>query len=533
MLTEFRDELTVEEHVRILYSLKAANTRHTRQDLATLVDACDLVPKRIAKSKTLSGGQKRKLQLAMMFAGGSSVCCVDEVSSGLDPMSRRKIWDILLAERGARTIIMTTHFLDEADFLSDHIAILSTGRLKADGSCAALRQQYGEGYSIHVPLGTPTPCIEGVRRTEPLDGTMYSALDPVSTARTVDVLERAGVEDFRISGPTLEDVFLKLAGSPLHPVTPEDKPDVSVLGEKPKVNNTELVIPISRGVNLHDGKHISSWQQGWILYCKRWTILRRNYVPLIIAVIIALIGAGVCPIFLKWFERLECSVQSDDAYTYRYSSYAESLASDYSIELVGGPSKRITDQSLANLGDIYSINRTRDGYGSIYDASSLEGFIAKASTYEDFNQRIEFGSATIAPGGFWLGDDAKDPTFAWSADPYNFANGLKVQNILNNLLVDGRIATSFEFFDVPSSPVAYNFDAFLFVIYYSLVLCLYPGLFALYPTGERLRNVRALQYSNGVRSAPLWLAYLIFDLGFVLLISVISTILLSVGTKLW
>ncbi|KAL8682283.1 MAG: hypothetical protein Q9186_001652 [Xanthomendoza sp. 1 TL-2023] len=109
---------------------------------------------------------------------------------------------------------MTTHVLDEADFLSDHIAILSFGHLKADGSSAALKHQYGDGYCIQVPLGTPTPQIEGVRRTEPPDGTLYSALDPVSIAHTIDVLERADVVDFRISGPTLEDVFLRLAGNP-------------------------------------------------------------------------------------------------------------------------------------------------------------------------------------------------------------------------------------------------------------------------------------------------------------------------------
>lgn len=86
------DDLTVAEHVRILYRLKARHTRSTRADLKALIEACDLSPKSKAKSKSLSGGQKRKLQLAMMFAGGSAVCCVDEVSSGLDPLSRRKIW---------------------------------------------------------------------------------------------------------------------------------------------------------------------------------------------------------------------------------------------------------------------------------------------------------------------------------------------------------------------------------------------------------------------------------------------------------
>ncbi len=110
LLTASRPELTVREHIRIFSELKclSAVNREVVNDLARGVD---LTEKLLVKAKTLSGGQKRKLQLAMMFAGGSAVCCVDEVSTGLDPISRRKIWEILLAERSRRTIIMTTHFL--------------------------------------------------------------------------------------------------------------------------------------------------------------------------------------------------------------------------------------------------------------------------------------------------------------------------------------------------------------------------------------------------------------------------------------
>ncbi|KAL8854960.1 MAG: hypothetical protein Q9221_000156 [Calogaya cf. arnoldii] len=360
-------ELTVKEHVSILSNLKAANTKCTNQDMATSIDACDLVDKKEAKSKTLSGGQKRRLQLAMMFAGGSSVCCVDEVSSGLDPLSRRKIWVILLAERGDRTIIMTTHFLDEADFLSDHIAVLSTGHLKADSSSAALKHLYGESYSIHVPAGTSAPYVGGVRRTETLDGTTFATLDPADTARIVDALGRAAADDFRISGPNLEDVFLRLTENPLHPVASGENSNVSVTREKPKHEDSEVARPISQSVNLHSGKHISPWQQ--------------------------------------------C-------------------------------------------------------------------FIAKAETYPDFIQQVQVGNATIAPGAFWLGDGSSKPTFAWPARPSQFADGLVVQNALNNLLIDGQIITSFEQFDAPESPLAYGFVALLFVIYYSLVPCLYPGFFA-------------------------------------------------------
>ncbi|KAL8737861.1 MAG: hypothetical protein Q9181_001303 [Wetmoreana brouardii] len=456
-----------------------------------------------AKSKTLSGGQKRKLQLAMMFAGGSSVCCVDEVSSGLDLLSRRIIWDILLAERKDRTIIMTTHFLDEADFLSDHIAILSTGHLKAEGSSAGLKHQYGEGYSIHLPLGTATPNIQGIERKESLEGTIYAGLDPMSTAHAVDALERAGVDDFRVSGPTLEDVFLKLAGRPLISDPLEDRLDFRLIREKPKDDNAELVVPPT-SISLDSGRSIKCISTRLDAVSKAMDDITSQLRP-----------------------------NADNAYTSTYPSYVESLATNYNPEFVGGPSARITDGSLSRLADIYSPNHTKYGYGPISNGSSLKSVISAANTYEDFDQQIALGNATISPGGFWLGDGSSKPTFAWCADPYDFATSLQLQNILHNMLTNSSITTAFSAFDIPEQPITYDFVVLLFIIYYCLVLCLYPAFYALYPTVERLRHVRALQYSNGVRSLPLWLAYLVFDMGFTLLTSVVSTALLSVGTRLW
>src|SRR5438046_2581995 len=116
-------DVKVSEHIRIFNDLKTSG-KGDGKEILQLIKSVDLDRKLHAKAKTLSGGQKRKLQLGMMLTGGSGVCAVDEVSSGLDPLSRRKIWDILLAERGRRTIILTTHFLDEADLLADHIVIL-------------------------------------------------------------------------------------------------------------------------------------------------------------------------------------------------------------------------------------------------------------------------------------------------------------------------------------------------------------------------------------------------------------------------
>ena len=207
------DELTVEEHVRIFNRIKSQKPDPKEENL-NLLAACDIDRKASARSKTLSGGQKRKLQLAMMFTGGSRVCCVDEVSSGLDPLSRRKIWDILLAERGSRSIIFTTHFLDEAELLADHIAILSKGSLKASGTSVELKHRLGSGYRVHVYKthgSQHLPTYKDTSLVQRDDQTIYSLTDSAKAAEFLERIESEGLVEYQVNGPSIEDVFLKVA----------------------------------------------------------------------------------------------------------------------------------------------------------------------------------------------------------------------------------------------------------------------------------------------------------------------------------
>jgi ABC-type Mn2+/Zn2+ transport system ATPase subunit len=109
----FWENLTVEEHIKIWRKLKTAayDDQTIQNDDDDVLAECDLHEKAKAAAKTLSGGQMRKLQLAISFVGGSKVCCIDEASSGLDPLSRRNIWNIIQKGHSRRTILVTTHFL--------------------------------------------------------------------------------------------------------------------------------------------------------------------------------------------------------------------------------------------------------------------------------------------------------------------------------------------------------------------------------------------------------------------------------------
>jgi ATP-binding cassette, subfamily A (ABC1), member 3 len=109
-----------------------------------------------ALAGTLSGGQKRRLCVGLSMVGGNSVVYLDEPTAGLDPVSRRQLWDLVQRNRKGRAILLTTHFMDEADVLGDRIAIVKEGRLRAMGTSKFLKNRFGMGYLLRMSLSAGT-----------------------------------------------------------------------------------------------------------------------------------------------------------------------------------------------------------------------------------------------------------------------------------------------------------------------------------------------------------------------------------------
>lgn len=293
------DDLSSAEHVKIFNRLKSIDKIDTKAEIHELLTACDLGRKLNAKASSLSGGQKRKLQLSMMFTGGSRVCCVDECSSGVDALARQKLWNILLNERGKRTIILTTHFLDEADLLSDQIAILSKGSLKAQGSSVELKHRLGDGYRVHVYKSpgeeSTLPALKGVHTKSLYDQTIFTLPDSSRTADFVQFLENQGIENYEISSPTIEEIFFNVAetlsSSNSDPDNGQDTVKLSGIARKEKAAHLEHKLVDSNGSNdarlqLQSGKRLSVFQQTFTLFRKRWTVFQRNWFPYFAALII-------------------------------------------------------------------------------------------------------------------------------------------------------------------------------------------------------------------------------------------------------
>uniref|UniRef100_UPI0037E9C7B4 phospholipid-transporting ATPase ABCA1 n=1 Tax=Semicossyphus pulcher TaxID=241346 RepID=UPI0037E9C7B4 len=144
------DILTVEEHVWFYGCMKGLSEEEVKAELDTLLDDVGLLHKRHEQTKNLSGGMQRKLSVAIAFVGGSKVVVLDEPTAGVDPYSRRGIWDLLLKYRKDRTIILSTHYMDEAELLGDRIAIISQGKLCCCGSPLFLKSRLGSGYYLTV-----------------------------------------------------------------------------------------------------------------------------------------------------------------------------------------------------------------------------------------------------------------------------------------------------------------------------------------------------------------------------------------------
>ncbi|XP_061768543.1 phospholipid-transporting ATPase ABCA1-like isoform X2 [Nerophis ophidion] len=149
------NELTVEEHIYFYARLKGRSAAEVKVEMDQMITDVGLQHKRKDLSKNLSGGMQRKLSVAIAFVGGSKIVILDEPTAGVDPYARRGIWELLLKYKPGRTIILSTHHMDEADILGDRIAIISHGKMRCCGSSLFLKKCFGSGYYLTLVRGAP------------------------------------------------------------------------------------------------------------------------------------------------------------------------------------------------------------------------------------------------------------------------------------------------------------------------------------------------------------------------------------------
>eukprot|EP01083_Nonionella_stella_P115453 342352_1 len=223
--------LTVREHLELFCRLKGVPSHLIRREVDRAIVSIGIQDKENEFPPNLSGGQKRKLSLGIALIGGSKIVFLDEPTSGMDPHSRRDAWELIKASSAGRTIILTTHFMDEADILSDRIAIMAQGAIECCGSSLFLKRLYGVGYSMTISVNTETAIndvraniddiIMGKINAAQLLSTHGSELMyrlPFSSSKVFPSMFRLiddkkgalHIDSYGISVTTLEEVFIKV-----------------------------------------------------------------------------------------------------------------------------------------------------------------------------------------------------------------------------------------------------------------------------------------------------------------------------------
>ncbi|HEX8133304.1 MAG TPA: ABC transporter ATP-binding protein [Actinomycetes bacterium] len=210
-------ELTVEETV----GLFGGYYLHPR-DAGDVVDLVGLGEKRTARVKTLSGGQQRRLDLALGIVGDPDLIFLDEPTTGFDPSARRHSWELVDSLRDlGKTILLTTHYMDEAQNLADRVAIMAGGRIVAEGDPESLggRDVAEAVVSFRLPNGArladlPGDLPDGLRQEEDL--VLLRTTAPTRALHTLTGWALARGEELEalaVTRPSLEDVYLRLTGA--------------------------------------------------------------------------------------------------------------------------------------------------------------------------------------------------------------------------------------------------------------------------------------------------------------------------------
>jgi ABC-2 type transport system ATP-binding protein len=220
------ERLTCLEQLQFIGQMYGLHGREARRRSERLLEELDLVEKRKVQARALSGGMKRRLNLAMALVHDPEIVVLDEPEAGLDPQSRIKVREYVQSLARHKTVILTTHNMDEADRVADRVAIIDHGELLVLDTPETLKHRMGEGDVVEIDLkGLGDDGQQVLLRVEPLvDDVRLDSERKLLTVRALnavgalpailDALELAGLQagDVRLRRNTLEDVFIQLTG---------------------------------------------------------------------------------------------------------------------------------------------------------------------------------------------------------------------------------------------------------------------------------------------------------------------------------
>jgi ABC-2 type transport system ATP-binding protein len=217
--------LNSEEVIYLYLKLRGLDPQEARRRTRDAMEELSLLDVRRTVVSRLSGGLRRRLLCAMVLASDADVMFLDEPTTGLDPLARREVWQaIRRASRENRTIVLTTHYLDEAEALSNRLALIESGKLRLEGSPEDLRGRVRYPYRVTIQGSFPREELNSYGKVSEIEG---GTLLFTREREAHEVAQRALERGLRISmGPvSLEDIFLDVVGRSIEEDTETSEPE--------------------------------------------------------------------------------------------------------------------------------------------------------------------------------------------------------------------------------------------------------------------------------------------------------------------
>jgi len=220
--TVLSERLNCWENLALVGKIHGLSSTEIRKRSQELIEAVGLAERAKDQVRKFSGGMKRRLNIMMALIHNPEVLFLDEPTLGLDPQARRAIWEYIFRLKGEKTILLTTHYMDEADFLADRIGIMDEGKIVALGTSTELKIAMLERHTMIIYAWNLTQKVINEMRSryeevEVTDGTLIITDKQLDFKEIIDLLHSLGavVRSAYMKEPTLDDVFLHVTGKGL------------------------------------------------------------------------------------------------------------------------------------------------------------------------------------------------------------------------------------------------------------------------------------------------------------------------------
>ena len=509
------DYLTVEEHLRYMMELKGSKSDEL--EINTFINGIDLNSKKESMCKTLSGGEKRKLCIAIALIGNSKLVLLDEPTSGMDVIAKRKLWNFLKEFKNDKIIILTTHSLDEAEYLGDRIGIMSNGEFICSGTSSFLKSKYPCGFNLNL-LVNPEVFNDKIRKElfnklikyEPKLEVKISSKGLFSVniesnnnniKEIFNIIEDNkkvyGIEDYTVSSTTLEDVFLKL------------NQKISLNEDN---NNDKIIVNDDSNIIIKPTSFISQL----FSHIKRgFFSIWRNKIMFILELLIGLFTLYIYVLI-----------------QYNVLSQVSKLTLNF-IELL-------------KSNDVYICKENVDFFKSSYFYDELYSFnirkVDKKNSKDEFiEEAYQKAIANIAKSGLCLANINSN-----SYEIYNTEIPIRIPTyIMTNIMVsvssflkkeyDINAAIFVELEDILSedigdSGININELSTMFSLCFACIisLCIYLGSIMSVKIKERVKNIKHILYLSGANIWSYWCGFYVIDLIKMLIFSSLASAILYV-----